>query len=143
MFENCGGCETLSYTRFVLSSGDLGTAGKKAENPLNNAEAEVTAAMMGEIFPNLQPGTQEHKEKGSVVNFLRLLARRFHNPHLDNTLRRRHTCINSLSRLTQARISRHFRQYVSEYGSRIMTHLMRLQDCLNARNHIPERNVNI
>lgn len=77
LFENCGGCETPSYTRFVLSSGDFGTAGKKAGNPLNNAEAEVTAAMMGEIFSNLQPGTQEHKEKSSVVNFLRLLARRF------------------------------------------------------------------
>ena len=77
LFENCGGCETPSYTRFVLSSGDFGTAGKKAGNPLNNAEAEVTAAMMGEIYPNLQPGTQEHKEKSSVVNFLRLLARRF------------------------------------------------------------------
>lgn len=34
LFENRGGCETLSFAGFVLSSGDFGTARKKAGNPL-------------------------------------------------------------------------------------------------------------
>ncbi|KAF7597122.1 hypothetical protein BBP40_009460 [Aspergillus hancockii] len=58
LFEDCRGCDTPSFTGFVSVCGN-GVLSRKRGNPLNNAENDLTTAMMKEIFPALQPGTQE------------------------------------------------------------------------------------
>lgn len=75
LFEECGGCETPSSVGYVQFSN---TISRNLGNPRNNAEAEVAKAMMNEIFPHLQPGTQEYTEKATAVKSLRQLGRRFH-----------------------------------------------------------------
>ncbi|PYH42935.1 uncharacterized protein BP01DRAFT_403803 [Aspergillus saccharolyticus JOP 1030-1] len=77
LFEDCRGCDTPSFTGFVSVSGS-GVLSRKRGNPLNNAENDLTTAMMKEIFPALQPGTQEYDVKRGAVNLYRKLGRKFH-----------------------------------------------------------------
>lgn len=78
LFEECGGCETPSSVGYVQFSNNINRTSRSHGNPRNNAEAEVAKAMMNEIFPHLQPGTQEYTEKATVVKSLRQLGRKFH-----------------------------------------------------------------
>lgn len=78
LFEECKGCETPSSSGYVQFLGGINSASRKSGNPRNNAEAEVTAAMMKETFPHLQSGTREYTQKESSVKSLRQLGKRFH-----------------------------------------------------------------
>ncbi|PYH64015.1 uncharacterized protein BO88DRAFT_439060 [Aspergillus vadensis CBS 113365] len=77
LFEDCRGCDTPSFAGFVSVQGN-GVLSRKRGNPLNNAENDLTTAMMKEIFPALLPGTQEYDDKRGAVNFYRKLGRKFH-----------------------------------------------------------------
>ncbi|KAF4244382.1 hypothetical protein CNMCM8980_010194 [Aspergillus fumigatiaffinis] len=77
LFEDCRGCDTPSFAGFVSVQGN-GVLSRKRGNPLNNAENDLTTAMMKEIFPALKPGTQEYDDKRGAVNFYRKLGRKFH-----------------------------------------------------------------
>lgn len=79
LFEECRGPQTRSCMRLVLATpGDFGQSKKKAGNPGNNAEAQVTETMMKEMFPDMQPDTERYKNKYKVVKRLRQLGRRLH-----------------------------------------------------------------
>ncbi|KAB8239917.1 hypothetical protein BDV35DRAFT_399136 [Aspergillus flavus] len=77
LFEDCRGCDMPSLTGFVSVRGN-GVPSRKRGNPLNNAEKDLTTAMMKEMFPALRPGTQEYDNKRGAVNFYRKLGRKFH-----------------------------------------------------------------
>lgn len=78
LFEECGGCETPSLSRFVATPGYNVSGVKRAGNPCNNAEAELTKAMMKQVLPDVKPESSEWKRRYKDVNSLRLLARKFH-----------------------------------------------------------------
>ncbi|KAB8239959.1 hypothetical protein BDV35DRAFT_159090 [Aspergillus flavus] len=77
LFEDCRGCDMPSLTGFVSVHGN-GVLSSKRGNPLNNAENDLTTAMMKEMFLALRPGTQEYDSKRGAVNFYRKLSRKFH-----------------------------------------------------------------
>ncbi|KAL2818254.1 hypothetical protein BDW59DRAFT_175227 [Aspergillus cavernicola] len=77
LFEECGGSETPSCSGFVEMSGNPVAVKRLKGNPRNRAEAEVTGAMLREIFPNLQQGTREYEKKITLVKSYRQIARRF------------------------------------------------------------------
>ncbi|KAE8141225.1 hypothetical protein BDV38DRAFT_296745 [Aspergillus pseudotamarii] len=78
LFEECGGCETPSLSGFVATPGYIVSGERRAGNPRNNAEAELTRAMMKQVLPHVKRESSEWRKGYKDVSNLRILARRFH-----------------------------------------------------------------
>ncbi|KAL4901192.1 hypothetical protein BDW74DRAFT_187847 [Aspergillus multicolor] len=76
LFKQCGGHETPSCSGFVLVPGEP-TTNKKIGNPHNNAEAEVTACILRDMYPNLKPTCAEYRPTLESLKQYRQLGRRF------------------------------------------------------------------
>ncbi|KAF1994315.1 hypothetical protein P154DRAFT_586024 [Amniculicola lignicola CBS 123094] len=77
LFRECGGSKTLLGNGLVLTTPrNFGDALNKRGNPMNKAEADVTAKMMEEIFPEVRTGSDGHKAKYRMMTYLRRLGQR-------------------------------------------------------------------
>jgi hypothetical protein len=79
LYKASGGPASRSRSGLVLiTSHTFEQAAKKAGNPANTAEAEVTTKMMKDIFSDVQPSTDLYKTKYRIVTRLRKLGQRLH-----------------------------------------------------------------
>jgi hypothetical protein len=76
LFKQCGGHETPSCSGFVLVPGKP-TTNKTIGNPHNNAEAEVTAGILRDMYPDLKPTCAEYKPTLESLKQYRQLGRKF------------------------------------------------------------------
>ena len=79
LFRESGGPETRSSGGFIMiTPQNFDMAQKKSGNPSNNAEAEVTANMMAELFPEIRADSKEYSVTYRMVTNLRKLGQRLH-----------------------------------------------------------------
>ncbi|KAB2100102.1 hypothetical protein AG0111_0g11722 [Alternaria gaisen] len=77
LFKDCGGPDTLRWEIAVTPSSLTQRSGKRG-NPLNRSVADLTARMMQEAFPAVDPGTNEYKTKYRWFSDTRRLGHRLH-----------------------------------------------------------------
>ncbi|KAI5363468.1 hypothetical protein J4E82_011568 [Alternaria postmessia] len=77
LFKDCGGPDTLRREIAVTPSSLTQRSGKRG-NPLNRSVADLTARMMQEAFPAVDPGTNEYKTKYRWISDTRRLGQRLH-----------------------------------------------------------------
>ncbi|KAB2100012.1 hypothetical protein AG0111_0g11780 [Alternaria gaisen] len=77
LFKDCGGPDTLRWEIAVTPSSLTQRSGKRG-NPLNRSVADLTARMMQEAFPAVDPGTNEYKTKYRWISDTRRLGHRLH-----------------------------------------------------------------
>ncbi|OJI98825.1 hypothetical protein ASPVEDRAFT_148005 [Aspergillus versicolor CBS 583.65] len=78
LFEDSVPSNSRVLTNFINSSSNHLQATKRPGNPGNNAKADVTSAMMKEIYHGLDPSSPEYKTRHREVSRLQILGRRFH-----------------------------------------------------------------
>ncbi|KAB8232589.1 uncharacterized protein BDW43DRAFT_311974 [Aspergillus alliaceus] len=79
LFEGCGGPKTRSITGYVVTTtADFQSQKQAFGNPSHKDDANVAQAMMKDIFPDAQPGTEEYKKKSNAIKRIRKLGQRLH-----------------------------------------------------------------
>lgn len=77
LFRECGGSETRSTTGYVITtSADFVSRSRNFGNPGHTDDANVSLAMLKEIFPNLSPNAEGYEKKLSAIRKLRKLGKR-------------------------------------------------------------------
>ena len=77
LFQKCGGDCTPLTTGFVPVTGSQDVLARGRGNPLHSIEADVSAKMLREVFPYLDKGSPEYKQKAEVMKTLRTRGRRY------------------------------------------------------------------
>ncbi|CAN9259486.1 unnamed protein product [Alternaria alternata] len=77
LFKDCGGPNTSSR-EIVMTSFSLTQRSGKRGNPLNRSATELTARMMQETFPAVDPSTDEYTTKYRWISDIRRLEQRLH-----------------------------------------------------------------
>ncbi|KAE8394845.1 hypothetical protein BDV23DRAFT_179232 [Aspergillus alliaceus] len=79
LFEGCGGPKTRSITGYVVTTtADFQSQKQAFGNPSHKDDANVAQAMMKDIFPDAQPGTEEYKKKSNAIKRIRKLGQRLY-----------------------------------------------------------------
>ncbi|KAE8144469.1 hypothetical protein BDV25DRAFT_166775 [Aspergillus avenaceus] len=77
LFQECGGSETRSTTGYVIStSTDFVSRSRNFGNPGHTDDANVSLAMLKEIFPDLRPNGEGYEKKLTAIKKLRKLGKR-------------------------------------------------------------------
>ncbi|CAN9431027.1 unnamed protein product [Alternaria alternata] len=77
LFKDCGGPDA-SRREIAVTSSSLTQRSVKRGNPLNRSVADLTARMIQEAFPAVDPGTNEYKTKYRWISDMRRLGQRLH-----------------------------------------------------------------
>ncbi|XHG06017.1 hypothetical protein AWENTII_009228 [Aspergillus wentii] len=79
LFKKNGGSEATSVSGYVHSTpSTLPHRSTRSGNPQNHDDAAIAQAMMGEIFPAMQQGTDEYKKRIREFKTLRTIAKRLY-----------------------------------------------------------------
>ncbi|KAK6826937.1 hypothetical protein RU639_004403 [Aspergillus parasiticus] len=77
LFQECGGSETRSTTGYVITtSADFVSRPRNFGNPGHTDDANVSLAMLKEIFPDMRPNAEGYEKKLSAIRKLRKLGKR-------------------------------------------------------------------
>ncbi|RAK98155.1 uncharacterized protein BO80DRAFT_480584 [Aspergillus ibericus CBS 121593] len=79
LFRECGGPDTVSSSGYANSTPASFPIGQKClGNPVHHGDANVSKTMMKDIFPDMDPSTDEYKKQFRRIQKLRKLGQRLH-----------------------------------------------------------------